>query len=336
MKIPNGKLLQGAVVNRNKVQAVTTLNQIEDYGLIRPTVIDKASKGHSAQEAAAHALHSVTNRSFDKARRDNASDYSGYIEAVEVHGRPGGCPAITLYHPDPLTIHEEGVIIPYNARIVAIDGETQTEARYLLRDRLPDTGDNPIAATLYHGISPQEAQQILHDYNVKGLPWTEKKAFRFNQTGPLSEAAHAAIELAGMPTDMVNYQSAKATNKTVVSLTQILTLLAGYQLNGAGAKSNVTASQLKRLNSLNSVSVPPSCTQQLAHILRRAATDRTFGNAPTRVWQMAGVLLSKNVPYTQLSWESAVDAFAETKTWAVHEQLNYIEESMRQQSRRVA
>jgi hypothetical protein len=331
MKIPNGKLLQGMAVGLNKFQAVTTLNQIEDYGLLRPTSIDKASRAHSSQEREAHELHATTNRQFTKARLENAHDYSGYIESVEVHGRPGGTPAITLYHPEQLAVIEDGVVIPYNAKLVAIDGETQTEARYELRERLPETGNNPVAITLYHGISAETAQQILHDYNIKGLRWTETKLGSFNNTGALSVAVEEALTMAELTNDQVNYRSAKATKKTVVSQLQALTLAAGYQLNGAGTRSFVSGAQLNRLNQESAVSVPPSCVQQLAHILRAAEADRSYGLAPLAVWQIAGVLLSKNVPQSQLRWRRAIETYNANRKAGLRkgELLGKVESAMR-------
>lgn len=311
--IQTGNVLSGFSVSQNKFQGVTNLAQIEAYGLIRPTQIDKVSKGLSPQQQSAHELRAVTNRSFDKARIDNASDYSGYIEAVEVHGRPGGTPAITLFHQAQLTEVDGGILIPYGAGIVAIDGETQTEARYILRDRNMETAGNPFAITVYHGIPVDMAMQILHDYNTKGLAWNESKAARFNRTGQLSLAAEQALTMSGVLQENVNLRGDKATKKTTVALKQILTGIAGYQLNGKGSETAVSASHFKRFNDAAAVAVPPTCVNQFADIIRAAQANRQIGLAPPQVWQIAGVLLSKNRQPAQLNWDKGVAAFTETK-----------------------
>jgi hypothetical protein len=313
MKILTGNILAGFAVSDHKFQGVTTLNQSQAYGLLRPSVIDRQSKGLSADELEAHVMHSMTNRTFDKARLDNAKDYSGYIEATEVHGRPGGTPAITLYYPGELKLAEGGIVIPYGAKLVAIDGETQTEARHMLRDRCPETGDNPIAVTLYHGVSAEVAQQILHDYNVKGLPWTETKAARFNRTGALSAAVEGAIKGAHVSMDKVNVRGGKANKRTIVALHQLVTLFAAYQLNGVSAQGTVGSGHLKRLNTETAASVPASCVHDVASILTKANDNPAIGSAPALVWQVAGLLLSRNVKVASINWERGASAYAETR-----------------------
>ncbi len=309
----NGNVLTGHSVSDYKFQGVTTLAQIEAYGLHRPTEIDKSARGMSKTKQESHELHNVINRTFVKARLTNAESYSGYIEAVEVHGRPGGTPAITLFNSESLQETEGGIVIPYGQVLVAIDGETQTEARFMLADRLPETRNNIIAVTLYHGISVEQARQILHDYNTKGLAWSETKAARFNHTGQLSQAVEKVIEISGVSKDRINYRGATSTKKTVVSNQQILTALAGYQLNGQGSQMNVSASHFKRFNDASAVTVPPTAIQHVGWLVSQADNNPMLGHAHNSVWQIAGVLLSKNVQPAQLNWQAAVEAYHQTK-----------------------
>ncbi len=309
-----GNVLVGHSVSSYKFQGVTTLAQIEAYGLQRPTEIDKSKRGMSKQQQESHSLHNVINRTFDSKRKENAESYSGYIEAVEIHGRPGGTPAITLFNSEELEETDGGIVIPYGQVLVAIDGETQTEARFLLADRLPETRNNVIAVTLYHGISVEQARQILHDYNTKGLPWSETKAARFNHTGQLSVAVEQAIASSGISKDRINYRSATVTKKTVISNQQILTAFAGYQLNGQGSQMNVSAGHFKRFNDSSAVSVPPTAVQHIASLIAKADTDPTLGKAHGSVWQIAGVLLSKNLQPSQLNWGAAIQAYEQTKS----------------------
>jgi hypothetical protein len=308
----HGNILQGFAVSSNKIQGVTTLKQIEAFGLKRPTEIDKANKSMDDKALKSHNLHAVTNRSFDKPRMDNAGDYSGYIEAVETGKRIGGTPAITLYHPATLDITDNGVLVPYGSVLVAIDGETQTEARFMLMGRLEESGNWPIAYTLYHGISPEAAQQILHDYNMKGLPWSEMKAARFNNTGVLSRGVEDAIKLSGVSPEKVNYRGSKATKKHIVSLEQLLVFSAGVQLNGRGSDVAVSSGDLKRLNTPNSTALAPMAVPTMTHLLRIADENRTLGAMPSMIWQVAGVLTSKGVTFEALNWKAAALKYKET------------------------
>ncbi|MFN2201989.1 MAG: hypothetical protein ACK2UO_12330 [Caldilineaceae bacterium] len=307
-----GNVLVGHPVLPYKFQGITTLAQIEAFGLIRPTLIDRNLKSHNQQQSAAHELHDVTNRKFDKARLDNAQDYSGYIEAVECHDREGGTPAITIYHREHLDDTDNGVVVPYGAALVAIDGETQTEARYILAERSPETKNNPIAITVYHGISVEAAMQILHDYNTKGLNWSEVKAARFNHTGQLSKAAQEIIDRAGVPQSKVNYRGDGATKKHYFSLQQVLTAVAGYQLNGQGMVTTVGKSHFKRFNEQGAVSVPPTCIDHMTSIVAQAEHNSAIGAAKPLVWQVAGVLLSQNYQPNQLDWARAVSVYRDT------------------------
>ena len=206
----NGHILTGNAVTDNKFQGVTTLNQIESYGLKRPSLVENAKSTDSPSVLKAKEMHDQMNRRFDAARLHRAVYYRDYIFGVEVQGQMGGTPAITIWFPERLETTEDGVVIPYNSHLTAIDGETQTEARYMLRDGIhsgtvgrtklkelrddePATGDNRIAVTIYHGIPINHAQQILRDYNAEAHPIDPKKASAYDHVGPLSKAVAAAI-----------------------------------------------------------------------------------------------------------------------------------------------
>ena len=164
-----GKLLKGLSVSENKFQGVAHLNLLEDYGLLRPSVVEKAKKKDTRHDEVlkdSKEMHDLVQRRFDPARIRRAEQYSCYIENVEVNNIPGGTPAITLWYPDKLELTADGLLIPYKASLIAVDGETQTEARFMLRERIPETGKNKIAITIYHGVSEDHAKQLMYDYNA--------------------------------------------------------------------------------------------------------------------------------------------------------------------------
>jgi len=312
MSFVNGKVLRGQTVNDHKFQGVTSLNQIEDYGLLRPTVADKKSqKGADIQEQGAREMHHKVQRRFDVARRKRAELYSGYIERVEVHNGIGGTPAITIYHSDKLESIEDGVVIPFSAALTAIDGETQTEARYMLRERNNETGNTPIAITIYHGIDIASAQQILHDYNSYAKPVTESQMFSFNSVGKLSNALIKAIDLSGLDQSHINARGAKSTKKTVVASKQIMNALVGCALNGAGAE-RAASGYFKSMNTPDANDIPDIGITGSAKFIKNAVTDERIGNANAQVWQMAGVLLSKGVDPDKINWSKGIEAYEAT------------------------
>src|SRR2546428_11810475 len=80
------------------------------------------------------ALRKEVQRMFAGAKEKNVPLYADYLIDVH-HGKDGTTPAIMLFSQDQLLVevdeHGKGFIqIPWEKRLVAIDGETQLAARY--------------------------------------------------------------------------------------------------------------------------------------------------------------------------------------------------------------
>ena len=132
-----GNPLKGQAINDTKFVGVSSLNQLESFGLARPSVLEHAlvrdmKKDHKL--ACGVTLRREIQRRMDKPRMVRARFYARYMEDVEINGRAGGTPPITLWvgHAE---VGECGdLIIPYGEPLIAIDGETQTEGRFMMRD----------------------------------------------------------------------------------------------------------------------------------------------------------------------------------------------------------
>jgi hypothetical protein len=327
-------MLFGSPVTNTKFQATSSLNQLEAFGLHRPTKAQSLTKAMAKAEpklASVKSKHDAVQRPFDAPRKRRAVAYSGYIENVECQGLIGGVPAITLWHENQLDLDDEGnALIPYSSVLVAIDGETQTEARYILRERAPETGDNPIAVTLYHGISVEQARQIVHDYNHYATPISEARASSFNSRGPLSEVADAALDANNVSPAMVS-PGAGATKKTVIGRQQVMLAVAGYALNGAGLERTVSQRMLSEMNRPDSPRLPMEARRAMTALITEAlqhgggrggaaaSGDKGWRfsppiECPPMLWQVAGVKLSQGRTPASLRWDSAMDAYNSTKT----------------------
>jgi hypothetical protein len=308
-----GLILQGQSISDHKFNGVSTLSQLKTAGLSRPSVAENFSGGRADDaDALSKELRAEVNRRFGKARMENASDYSSYIEAVEHNGRPGGTPAITLFHQERLDVTEQGIIVPYGAVIVAIDGETQVEARHILKERLPKSGDKRIAFTIYHGIGVDVAKQILHDYNMKGLRWTESKAARYNSGGNITKTITGSMDDANIQKSAMNVNGGKATKKTHFSMAQALSFSVGAHMNGRGLTSAVSTGEIERAQEVSDIDarIRPALTEAF----KLAVDDKKLGAAPSLVWQVAGVL-SVSLPARtpkQLNWAAGIDAYAKS------------------------
>lgn len=308
----SGLILQGYPITEHKFNGVSTLNQLRTAGLSRPSVAEKAPSRADDADTRSQELRDMVNRRFVKARMDNAIDYSSYIEGVEHGGRPGGTPAITLFHQDGLTATEQGILVPYGAALVAIDGETQVEARYILRDRLPKSGDARVAFTIYHGVTVELAQQILHDYNMKGLRWTETKAARYNSGGNVTQLINKSLDEAYLDKALMNVNGGKATKKTAFSMAQALSFSVGAHMNGRGLTMNVTTGEIERAQV--SQNIDPRILPALTDAFKLAASNKLVGAAPALLWQIAGVL-SVSMPArlpSSLKWDAGLAAYSAT------------------------
>lgn len=198
-----GNLLSALKVADNLCSVVTSLNQLEQYGLVRPTK-NASAKARELKDddlfARAHSLREAVQRRFDVSRRRRAVEYRSYIEKIIVNQRLGGVPPVTLYCPhfcEYLT-DQTALVLPYRSVLVNVDGETQTEARFLLREELPESGDWNMSAEIYHGITEQHASQILHDFNRYAHPIKESMVAALNSEGNLTRVIENILQERGL------------------------------------------------------------------------------------------------------------------------------------------
>ena len=112
-------------------------------------------------------------RLFEGEKKKNVEPYSEYIVAVH-SGEDGITPVITLYSESPLEVDDRpdgtGFIqIPWDQRLVAIDGETQLAARHEAANRDPATKHEFVAVYICHGKHQLWARQSFHDLNTLGV-----------------------------------------------------------------------------------------------------------------------------------------------------------------------
>lgn len=306
-KPTKGKTIVGVAVSPFKFQGISTLNELEHYGLIRPTIAARANKSTNPAEKSAHLERKHVQRAFDKSRVKHAEAYKDYIKAVEVDGRSGGVPAITIYTISEGTEDDEGLVIPHSANLTAIDGETQTEARFILREEIPETGDTHIAITLYHGLNHDDAQQILSDYNTLGHPIPVKQTAQMNKTGPLTQAALEAAKRNDINPDYLNNRGATGNLKCFASYAQIFHGMAGADANGFALTRKMSRST-ESLNRPFGLPIRAEIVQVGARLLADCLDPKATARiAPAQVWQVAGHLVASG-QRAQLNWDAGVAA----------------------------
>jgi hypothetical protein len=201
-----GKLLQCLQVTDNIAIGVSTLDELETYGLKRPSLLEDAKKKELAGDpalATAHAVREVVQRRFDGARRKRAIAYGAYLSGLVTGTLQGAVPPITLFCPTSGKPDDRGLLLPHSSPLVTLDGETQTEARFALRDNEPETGEVSVMFTLYHGITQEHAGNIMHDFNVFAYPVQESKVSSLNRNGALTLLVLDAIQELNITTDRI-------------------------------------------------------------------------------------------------------------------------------------
>lgn len=112
-------------------------------------------------------------RLFEGQKKKNVGPYSEYIVGLTA-GEDGLTPVITLFSEQPLSVEERedgtGFIqVPWDQRLVAIDGETQLAARHEAANLQPSTKQEFVPIYVCHGRDQLWARQSFHDLNTLGV-----------------------------------------------------------------------------------------------------------------------------------------------------------------------
>jgi DGQHR domain-containing protein len=118
--------------------------------------------------------------------------YANYIVAVSKHNQNGLTPPIVLYSQEPLKteVNDRGmgfIQIPWEQRLVAIDGETQLAARYEAANIDPDTAKDFVPVYICHGRDRDWARQCFHDLNVLGIQPNAALTIAMDARDPLTQ-----------------------------------------------------------------------------------------------------------------------------------------------------
>jgi hypothetical protein len=132
-------------------------------------------------------------RLFAGAKAKNVGPYADYIAEVHAGTVDGITPPIILYSEEKLAegsdSGKEFIQVPYDKRLVAIDGETQLAARFEVANRLPKIKDEFVAVYICHGKDKLWARQCFHDLNVLGVRPNAALSIGMDARDPLTQVA---------------------------------------------------------------------------------------------------------------------------------------------------
>lgn len=313
-----GKLLIGLPVTPTVAVGFTTLNGLRDFGIKEPLAMARTSERRlDTSDVPNKRLRVLVQRTWDNARKRNAHKYKEYLRLM-YSGKPGSAPPVTLYVPQAALPNddEDNVLrFPYDesgvVTAIAIDGETQLQARFFLAQENPATASYHFPITIHHGIDEDHAIQILHDYNRYGTRISEKVLGSRNTTGGLSNTIAEALEIASLDIGELNRIGTAGTKKFVASYQQSMAFVAAYAVGQEALKRSVM-SWFNDLNEPGSAPINRNCRQMLAAMYDLARSNMKVRQAGPAIWQVAGVLASEDRHPKALNWDKGLESYAET------------------------
>jgi hypothetical protein len=253
-KPSTGNPIRALPVSAEKLMAVTSLAELQNAGFRDPAELESLKKQEIKADpkvGKAKEVRALVQRRFDSKRKARAAAYSIYIERCYAGEISGDTPPINIWVPAAGGYDAENaaLVIPYGTHLIAIDGETQSHARFLLADRKPETMNLPIAVVFHNGITAEEAKQRLYDFNHYAHPVKAAQLSTFNAAGPLSHATNQALDMAGLDRALIE-PTAKTPAKrgrTIISFLQGQHAVIGAEL-GETAFNASPATLIEQLN----------------------------------------------------------------------------------------
>jgi DNA sulfur modification protein DndB len=201
-------LTKGHLVAGVRVDDHTFVGRVETALLFTFAPDPRSDDGHDELDPDPHTLglrvvRERARRLFKGSKEANVADYAGYLVNVpnaefgDAHH--GALPPILLWSPKELKVEaitdELGYLrIPYDARLIALDGQTQLAARYHARKRLTRAIDSKPATVMFcHGRSVAWAKQTLFDLHLKAVPTSRAAGSSLDTRAPSSRLVRRLV-----------------------------------------------------------------------------------------------------------------------------------------------
>jgi len=191
----NGHLIAGALLDNNRFVGRMRAAQLFQ---IAPDPRDaentKKRDGSKELQDIQHIREEVQ-RQFEGAKRSNVHPYAEYIVALG-KGHDGITPPITLYCEHALEFFENsdgtGLLqVPWDIRLVAIDGETQLAARHEAQSLDTETRNEFVPVYICFGRTQAWARQSFHDLNTLAVRPNTALSMGMDARDPITKMVNA-------------------------------------------------------------------------------------------------------------------------------------------------
>jgi DNA sulfur modification protein DndB len=222
-----GQTVAGVIINPNQFLAAVPGAQLFQLVVDPRQTQDEKLVAEDPALAAVREIRSEVQRMFEGAKKRNVPEYAKYIDNIH-KGETGLTPAIILWSAEVLPTEEiqnGGAMlqIPYDAQLIAIDGETQLAARFEASRMNPATKGDRIAVMFCHGRPATWARQAFHDVNTFGVRPNAALAIGMDARDPLTSVARDVEEATPLFKGRVNTASRQLGKKDtdVVTITAL-------------------------------------------------------------------------------------------------------------------
>jgi hypothetical protein len=292
-------------------QGFGALNQLELMGFLQPSILEKVKLKDIANDPGAtknKMLRDSIQRPFDSERRKNSISYRDFLIRTEVHGDMGNVPAITLYTPQ--AIEDDGrLIVPFRAPLIAVDGETQSEARFLMRGQHPETGDLQFKITVFANESTEYAKIILCNYNDNGTKVKKNIVKSVDPRGHINHGIQAACGQALLDHDVVISRFGLGGRYKIAGLRQCQAGMVGAALG----TNEPWDKQFDHLNTNGGFDAVDQCVDVVGKLLESAAKNIDLRKADPLLWQAAGAAMRAGRDIASLNLSRANQAIQDAK-----------------------
>jgi DGQHR domain-containing protein len=224
----DGHLIAGVKINDHQFLGRLKATQLFQIAPNPRDAEDRKKVDASKELQDLREIRDEVQRLFAGAKARNVPPYADYIVEVHAGEVDGMTPPIILYSEDELAneIDESGkgfIQVPYDKRLVAIDGETQLAARFEAANLLPDTKNEFVAIYICHGRDKLWARQCFHDLNVLGVRPNAALSIGMDARDPLTRVARDIEREVPFFRDRVNKARRQlgAHDKDVVTITSL-------------------------------------------------------------------------------------------------------------------
>ncbi|WP_160388794.1 DNA sulfur modification protein DndB [Pseudomonas sp. PB101] len=191
MNPTNGHIIVGSCLDGHRFIGRVMASQLFQ---IAPDPRDSENKKKLDTSVELQGMLSVreeVQRMFEGAKKKNVPAYAEYIISLK-NGADGITPPITLYSEQALDFEEHednscSIQVPWDQKLVAIDGETQLAARHEAANIDEATKKLWVPVYICHGLDKGWARQSFHDLNTLGVRPNQALSLGMDARDPLTQ-----------------------------------------------------------------------------------------------------------------------------------------------------